>query len=469
MKKSLLIALKDLRIRFADWPGMLFLLATPLLITTIMGFAFGGGNSSDATELRIPIALINLDQGLTQTDLNGGFSDQLGVPAGLNITDFFTSAGGLDVGQLPAEGINFGKVMIDQVLTTDELSKLLVMTVVSDEVAARSAVLAGGAYCCVVTFPPTMTQALLLGQRLELPIYSDPARGLSAQIVESVLRGILTEFSSGTATFQVSIEQAFASGRLGDITNLVDVLGVISQIGGDLFPQSQTLGEPNQTGNSFGQPETLITLETLNPQGKRVVFDPFSFFVPSMAILFLGFSASQGVRSIIAEREAGTLGRLTAGPVSPTTFLFGKLTGTFVIGGLQFAVLLIAGVLLFGVQWGDPLGVTVLSFFTVLVFTGLGLLVAVIAKDQAQANTIATSVTLVFGLLGGNFTSANNFPGWLRTIAQFTPNFWGMQGFTKLGLGQNLSALSLEISVMVLMTGILFGLGIWLYQRWFSV
>lgn len=480
MKKSLLIALKDLRIRITDWPGMLFLLATPLMVTTIMGFAFGGGSSGGETELRIPVAVLNLDQGLTQDDLNGEFSDQLGVPAGLSVTDFLTSTGelasasGLNNNQVPADGLNFGKMMVEQVLTTDELSKVLLTTVVSDEVAARALVLAGGDYCCLVTFPPTMTQSLLLGEKVELPIYSDPARGLSAQIVESVLRGILTQFGSGTATFQVSIEQAFASGRLGGITNLSDVLGLVRQIGEGFFPQQgqttgQTPGETSQPTNTFRQPESLITLETLNPEGKQVAFDPFSFFVPSMAILFLGFAATQGVRSIIAEREAGTLGRLTAGPVSPTTFLFGKLAGTFVIGGLQFAVLLIAGVLLFGVRWGDPVGVTVLSFFTVLVFTGLGLLVAVIAKDQAQANTIATSITLVFGLLGGNFTSTNNYPAWLRMVAQCTPNFWGMQGFTKLGLGQSLSALSSEIAVMALMTALLFGLGIWLYQRWFAV
>ena len=69
MKKAWIIARKDLIIRFRDRWGLLFLVLTPLALTTIIGFAFGGFNDNTA-ELRILVAIINHDQGLRGADFS---------------------------------------------------------------------------------------------------------------------------------------------------------------------------------------------------------------------------------------------------------------------------------------------------------------------------------------------------------------------------------------------------------------
>jgi ABC-2 type transport system permease protein len=462
MKKTWLIAQKDLTIRFRDGWGILFLLLTPLLLTTIMGFAFGGGEEENP-ELRIPVAIVNQDAGLTADEFGEMAATQFGLPAELLSAGIFSGVTNLTDTGFPAEGLNFGRILVEQVFGAEQMQTLLTTRLITDErevAAARTSVAAGGDYCCVVTLPSTLTHALLTGVSVSIPVYADPAQETSAQIVESVLRQVVSGFASGGDLFAVGFAQLQATNRLEQLRSLDDFQQLIEGTRTQLEQDAQTTeGSGGVLGNS------LLRLETLSASGEAVTFSALAFFVPAIAMIFLGFGASQGVRSLIAEEEMGTLGRLNAGPLLATTILTGKLLGAFLIALLQFGLLLLAGVLIFQVYWGDPLGVAVLALVVVLAFTGLGLLIAVIAKDQAQANTLSTAVTLVFSLIGGNLLPARQFPTWLQQIAQITPNYWGMEGFVKLGLAQPLRSLTTEIGVLAAMSLALFTLGVLLYRR----
>jgi ABC-2 type transport system permease protein len=127
--------------------------------------------------------------------------------------------------------------------------------------------------------------------------------------------------------------------------------------------------------------------------------------------------------------------------------------------------LLGAGVVFFNVQWGNPPGVVVFSIFVLLAFTCLGLVLAVIARSQGQANALSTTALMVFSVVGGNLAPASNFPAWMRPFAQFTPNYWGINGFTKLGLGEPLSVLQPEIVALATMSLTLLIVGVLLYRR----
>ena len=48
-------------------------------------------------------------------------------------------------------------------------------------------------------------------------------------------------------------------------------------------------------------------------------FSVIAYFAPGMAMLFLFFIIGDGARSIVAERKQGTLPRILAAPVSPTS------------------------------------------------------------------------------------------------------------------------------------------------------
>jgi ABC-2 type transport system permease protein len=462
MKKAWLIAQKDLTIRFRDGWGLLFLLVTPLILTTIMGFAFGGGEEENPV-LRIPVAVVNQDAGLTADELGEMAATRFGLPAGLITSGIFSGVTNTTDAGFPAEGLNVGRILVEQVFGAQQMQELLASKLITDEAevaAAHTAVAAGRDYCCVVTLPSTLTRALFTGASVTIPLYSDPAQSTSAQIVESVVRQVVSGFASGGDLFTAGFAQLQATNRLEQLRSLEDFQRLMEETRTQLEQEVQADGD---SGGVLGS--SLLRLETLSASGEAVTLNALAFFVPAIAMIFLGFGASQGVRSLIAEEEMGTLGRLNAGPLAGATILTGKLLGAFLMALLQFGVLLLAGALIFQVYWGDPLGVVVLALVVVLAFTGLGLLIAVIGKDQAQANTLATLVALVFSLIGGNLLPARQFPAWLQQLAQITPNYWGMEGFVKLSLAQPLRNLTNEISVLAIMSLVLFGVGVLLYQR----
>ncbi len=422
MKKAWLIAKKDILIYLYDKSGFAFLIITPLILTLIAGAAFGG--SDDDTNFQIPVAVINYDTGVSAAELQTNESD---------LTQF--------------DGMKLGATVTD-ILTSEDLSDLLKTTIVTDESAARTAIDAGKTYAALIVLPKNLTRATMFGETAKIEIYSDPARATSAQIVESIVTQIARQLGKGTVLFNVTLQTLLESQRISP--------SGISTV-------TTSLAEQMQSSN--GATVETISLQTIDAAGKAVKFNPLAFFAPSMAIIFLAFSASQGARTILEEEKAGTFPRLNASPTSGSTILLGKLLGILFTGVIQFGTLLIASALFFGLRWGDPLSVAILSIGVIFAFTSLGLLLAVIAKDEAQANTLSTSTILVMMVIGGNLTPTDNFPAWLANIAKFTPNYWSMKGFIKLGQAQTSANIFPELLVLLIMSMILFGAGTLLYRR----
>lgn len=84
-----------------------------------------------------------------------------------------------------------------------------------------------------------------------------------------------------------------------------------------------------------------------------------SYLAPAFAVLFLMYTVTQGGRSILAEREEGTLAPLLRAPVTAPQVLSGKITGIFLSGLAQMGILMLASSLLFDLHWGAPLAVAV--------------------------------------------------------------------------------------------------------------
>ena len=57
-----------------------------------------------------------------------------------------------------------------------------------------------------------------------------------------------------------------------------------------------------------------------------------NFFAPNIAVVFLFIGSGLGMRSLLMERSAGTLARITAAPVRPTQIVLGKLLAIFLTG-----------------------------------------------------------------------------------------------------------------------------------------
>lgn len=409
------IAWKDTLIRFRDRNALLLMILAPLVLSAIIGSAFGGFISgSDPTPFdAIPVLVVNEDEG--------------------------------------AQGDQF-----IEILTSDNLTDLLDVTETSDLAAAREQVQAGEARAAIL-IPSSFSAAVEGGERVDTAVsliqfYADPGATLTPNIVRGVVTQLVNGFNTAAVSVDVTLEQ-------------------LTEAGPTLGPAMANLGTVlnDELENQIGQNQISISLNDVSVGEEEASSDlnPFAFFAPSMGILFLMFAMVDGTRSILDEQQGGTLDRLVSTPTSHLEILLGKIGGVFLSGALQFVVFVIASSLLFGLSWGSsPAGLVLMVLAVVLAFTSLGALVAAFAKDANQANIIGSVITLAFAALGGNFVPAQNFPPFLEQLSKISINRWALDGFSDLTLfGLGLNDVLLEAGVLLGLSVVLIGLALWQFQR----
>jgi len=417
--KILTIAIKDTLVRFRDRNALVLMLAAPLLISFVMGAAFGNVQGSSSPITDIPVVLVNADAG----DL------------GQTVVDVFTA------------------------IKVDESASLFQVTELADKAEALSR-LEQGDVRGVVYIPPHFSQRVMAasGPTVALELYTDPTANVSPGIIRGVVNSLAAQFNMGTVGNVTAVTQLAQSASPA----AAQLLANPAQLGQILSEESAVWAQQN-AGNG------RITLETAVQGEAGEPLNLLNYFVPSMAIFFLMFAVFAGTRSILEEERNGTLYRLMTTPTSRAEVLLGKIGGTFLTGLLQFVVLVLVSGLAFGVNWGQsPVGVALLALATVAAATSLGAFVASFARDVNQAGVLGTAVTLVFAILGGNFIDYRQFPGILEIFSKMTINRWSLEGFVELTIGQaSLNAVMPNVAALFGMAVLFFGLSLLFFDRRF--
>jgi ABC-2 type transport system permease protein len=411
MKKLFLIGFKDLKLVFRDRPALIFMLLAPFLLTLGLGFvtgAFGSSNSSGISQVQ----LIIVDQ---------------------------------DQGQL-------GRALVD-LFQSPDLSDLVAPTVVADPVAARAQIEANDAVAAVI-IPSGFTDNIIppnnqapSGDIVKIEVYKNPLSPISAGVIQSIVEEFISRVETGRVGGQVVVTQMLAAGLITP----EQVSAIASEIG-----QRQASGADTTPA---------ITLQSEQSGQAQKAFNPMAYLAPGMALMFLMFTVSNGGRSILAEQALGTLPRLLVSPTNSAQVLIGKIFGVYVTGVVQMLILIVASSSLFSIRWGDPFGMLVLVLAAVFAATGWGMLLTSLARTPGQVGTIGTAIMLIFGILGGSFIQVSIMPGWFQVFSKITPNAWGLDGFTILGLGGSLAELGKPLVGLAVMGVVLFAISILIFSR----
>ncbi len=418
MRKLATLALKEVKLAFRDVGALVTMLVTPLVLTLAIGAAFGtgGGGLSD-----VPVLLLIQDAG----------------PMSQIVVEVFTSA---------------------------ELADLLAPEIVSDEAAARSRV-ERDEVAALVIVPPGFSQRIApelarieetlgidlldLGPAQTAPfpeelwpeisrlfletvemdedplvveVYASPNWRISAGVIRGILTQVLAQINTTTQGTATIIEALLTRGSRD---------GENQDIDADPFLLAAEMGLDDTTATQLP-----VRVDIVSPSGRS--FRWLDYSATSMAVLFLMFAVTSGGRTLLAERQAGTLPRLLVSPTPALTILTGKMGGVFVTGLMQVFVLWGATALL-GAYWGPPPGVMAAIVALVLCATGVGALISAWAQNAGQASAIGTAVTLIASAVSGTFFPRMNLPEWVQTVSLVTPNAWGIEMFSALQSGQGLA------------------------------
>jgi ABC-2 type transport system permease protein len=160
----------------------------------------------------------------------------------------------------------------------------------------------------------------------------------------------------------------------------------------------------------------------------RVWFNPElkskNFIIPGLTgVIMMAICTQMTALSVSREKETGTLEQLISTPISSMELLVGKLLPYVAVGLVDLALVMGAGVLIFGVPFrGSYLSLLAISLIFLTGTLSWGLFVSVISKSQLQASQIAVlSAFLPSFLLSGFIYPIENMPVALQVITFIVP------------------------------------------------
>lgn len=203
----------------------------------------------------------------------------------------------------------------------------------------------------------------------------------------------------------------------------------------DLVAVSSKGGKPNP--ESFAQlakQPRPISL-TVTSAGKRK--DPpigFEQAVPGTLVMFtLLIMFTSGAASLLVERRQGILRRLASSPMSRGAVVLGKWGARVTLGFIQIAFAMMAGTVLFKVNWGEHLGMIflLLAAYASLA-AALGMLLGNFSKSDGQVIGLGVIASNVMAALGGCWWPIEITPRWAQSMALIFPTGWAMDALHKL-------------------------------------
>jgi ABC-type multidrug transport system permease subunit len=205
----------------------------------------------------------------------------------------------------------------------------------------------------------------------------------------------------------------------------------------------------------------------VQPAGERKkIPSGFEQAIPGIMVMFtLIVLLTSGTVLLVIERRQGLLRRLASTPISRGSIILGKWGGRMAIGLVQISFAMIAGTLIFGMDWGPDLGMILL---VMLGWGGLcaslGLLLGNLARTEGQAVAIGVLASNVLAALGGCWWPIEITPSWMQTFAKLLPTGWAMDALHKLISFQSGPASAIPHCLVICAAALVFG---WLGARRF--
>jgi len=378
------LAAKDLRRRLAAPAGLLINLAIPLAIAGMMAMAFGGSSGGSSSDRAVPVLrLVVVDEDDSPlSELLAGSSQNRDAAERLAV--------------LRADNRDAGL----RLLREEEAAAMFII-------------------------PKGFGEALLGGNPARLELVRNPAQSIMPEVASQ---------GAGVVALYLSV------GR---------------RLLGDDGPRLRALFDGNGWEDSAGLALSLAAVYTRVKASDQLLFPPlisigkssresdgaqgFDFMgwmYPGLLVMGLLFVGVSQMSDLLRERVAGTLRRQLSSPLGVGRLLTAKVLSVGIVVAVVHVLLVAAGSAVFGIHWGDPFSLTVVSLLLVLTVTGFAALLFSLVRTERQGDAAATISIMVMSLMGGAFIPPQMMPAPLRAASNITLNHWGQEALRALTSGQ---------------------------------
>jgi ABC-2 type transport system permease protein len=192
----------------------------------------------------------------------------------------------------------------------------------------------------------------------------------------------------------------------------------------------------------------------------------FDLGASSQLLLFIFLTSMTSAVALIETRRLGLSRRMYATPTSARTIVVGEALGRFGVAMVQGLFIMLGSLIIFGVDWGEPLGSAALLLSFALVGAGAGMLLGSVLRTEQQAIGLGIFIGLGLGALGGCMVPIEFFSPAMKTIAHLTPHAWANDGYAELVRHDGTLADVLPyVGILLAYAGVLLGLASWRLRR----
>jgi len=399
IKKIATIAWKDTLVQFSSRTHLLFMLFLPILFTFLLGNSLSTGAPEAGADNRIPLPIINEDDGALSAALLTELMDSTGINATVTL-----------------------RADAEKLFADEDVAALLII-------------------------PAGFTTAILNGQTADLDLQTVP-RNSNGDIVATAVETAVFNIASPIIIAQQSVEAA--EGK----RPFVDAAAKEAYFQQALMMAEETFAAAPE--------QMIITHPPTAPESSNDGFDLAAHQSAGQLITWV-LIPLLGISGLFAiERVQGTLRRLLTTPSRKSTFLLGTITGQFGASLVQMTLLVLFGVFVMKVNWGNSIaGLALVLFSFGLASVALGTMLGTFVKTDSQASNISIMAGMSMALLGGCWFPLELFPPGVQTAVHILPTTWAMQGLTDLVLrGQGFSDILLEATALFAFAIVFFIVGV---------
>ncbi len=265
----------------------------------------------------------------------------------------------------------------------------------------------------------------------------------AATETDGVLRGTLLAALVVPADFDAAVRSGDATelqvlGRVGN-TGAAQAQAAVAAAYGALVAEWETSQHLASASGITSSAAFAKVTATTNEAAKEaaVKFEgkqpgPYSYTTAANLVLFVFLTLLVTASGLVETRRMGLLRRMLASPTPARVVVVGQLVSATLLGLMQAVGLLVVGALVFGVRWGDPVGVLLLVVVLSVAASGASVLLGTLARSQEQAVAVGIVVAVAFGMLGGCMWQLDNVGPLMRTVGHVAPQAWAMDAFVRL-------------------------------------
>ncbi len=420
---------KDLKILLKDFGGLtnLFLMPTVFIfvMTLALGNFFSGGSDNP-----IEILVVNNDMGTIGAQ----------IVDGLKATEGFTV-------ETEWDGETLTRAKAEALITDEKHSIAVIIPADFSDTIEQS----------VFDTPTGETP-----QKAQIDLVVDPT--LSSQIVGPV-KGTLKGLSQqalmtgvaprGIDLFLDQIDQTSDTPMAAETRDSLREKAVRSTAGG-------------------GDTSSVLEVVQKQPAGMEIEQTPNSVqqYVPGWTLFGVFFIAQTLATSLLEEKKVGTFRRLLVAPMSRAALLLGKLTPFLIVNLVQIVLMFAVGVFIMPfvgapkLELGrHPEALILISLAASLTATGLGLLIAALAKTAEQISGLGTLLAVTMAALGGVMVPRYVMPDFMRTIGLISPHAWALTAYQDvLVRGYDVARILPEVGVLMGFAVVFFGVALWRFK-----